>query len=161
MFTAADALNTVQLDASGITGALHVTDTRATLELFVSSGRLLLYVATASSLEPAGLRSAWTVRGGRPEPVLVAVGTIAPVAELPMICFWHRRRAVQGRLIRLGPFWLAEAVGPRLCLTVDDGARTIIAKTRRTEGPVPLRWQRAGRTPAPFLRFPRHEQESR
>jgi len=148
MFTAADELTAVQLEASGITGALHVTDARATLELFASSGRLFLYVATAGSLEPPGLRSARTVYGQHAERVLVGVGTVAPHTPMPVIGFWHRRRQVRGRLYRLGPFWLVEAVGARLRLTVDDGEHTIVAKTRRIDGPVPLRQRRTRLAPA-------------
>jgi hypothetical protein len=141
MFAAADTLDVVSLDASSVTAVLHTAPGRATLEMFAPDGGLM-QVTTASRVEPPGVRGAWvmvTPANGR---TLLAVGTLAAGAPLPVIRFRHRRRQVRARLHRLGPFWLAEAVGRRLRLDVDDGKHTTIARSGWTAGAVSLRQTR-------------------
>jgi hypothetical protein len=136
MFTA-DNLGALQLEVSGLTAALHLGSTRATLELFAPGGELLL-VATANRLEPSGVRGAWTTFASPARWALVAIGTVESGTALPLIRFTHRRRQVRGWLTRLGSFWLAEAAGPRLRLTVDDGRVATSARSRLSPGPVRL-----------------------
>lgn len=161
MFAAADALDVVRLEKSGVTATVHVSDRRSTLELFVASGQQFLYVATTNTLEPPGIRSVWSLDGVQFSPVLLAVGVVAASGSLPYIGFWHQHRQVRGHVHRLGAFWLAEASGPRLRLVVDDGVDAIVAKTRRRAGPVLLRTQ-PSRLPAVPAQFSfRCNEESR
>jgi hypothetical protein len=141
MFAAANTLDVVSLDASSVTAVLHTTAGRATLEMFAADG-VLMQVATANRVEPPGVRGAWvmvTPTNGR---TLLAFGTLAAGAPLPVIRFRHRRRQVRARLHRLGPFWLGEAVGSRLRLDVDDGQHTTTARGGWTTGAVSLRQTR-------------------
>jgi hypothetical protein len=135
----ADTLEVISLTLSAVTGALHVTDGRATLELFVSNGGLL-HAGTANGLEPAGVRGAWVVRRRVARLVLVAVGTVMdPAAPLPVITFTSHRRRVRGQIRQLGPFWVAEAAGPRLRLVVDDGVQATHVASRRRPGAARIR----------------------
>jgi hypothetical protein len=128
MFDATDVLDVVSLDASGVTAALHMVEARATLELFGPDGRLM-QVATTSRIEPPRVRGAWVVGAPPSGRALLAMGTVAPGAPLPLILYLHRRRQVRARLHRLGPFWLSEAVGGRLRLTIDDGEHSTTVKS--------------------------------
>lgn len=141
MFAAADTLDVVWLDASSVIAVLHTAAGRATLEMLARDGGLM-QVATASRVEPPGVRGAWVMAAPANGRTLLAVGTVAAGAPLPVIQFWHRRRQVRARLLRLGPFWLGEAVGSRLRLDVDDGKRTTVAKGGWTTGAVSLRQTR-------------------
>jgi hypothetical protein len=141
MFAAADTLGVVSLEVSRVTAVLHLAATRATLEMFAPDGGLM-HVSTASRIEPRGLRGAWVIVSPAHGRTLLAFGTVAAAAPLPVIQFWHRRRQVRARLHRVGPFWLAEAVGRRLRLDVDDGEHTATAKSGWRTGAVSLRQTR-------------------
>jgi len=84
------------------------------------------------------VRGVWTTLTAPTRWALVAVGTVEADAALPVIRFTHRHRQVRGWLTRLGPFWLAEAAGRRLRLSVDDGRVATFARSRRLPGPVLL-----------------------
>jgi hypothetical protein len=136
-----EALVAGYLPRSRVAAALQVTKLRYALELFADDGSLL-FVTVASSLEPAGVRGAW--RMGRASlPSVFAVGTTDSVdGHLPLISFEHRSRQVSAQLTRLGPFWLAEAPGGGVSVTVDDGHHRTIGRPRRQSGPLRLRTAR-------------------
>jgi hypothetical protein len=148
MFTAADMLDVISLEASSVTAVLHTAAGRAALEMFAADGGLM-QVTTASRVEPPGVRGAWVMVTPANRRTLLAVGTLAAGAPLPVIQFRRRRRQVRARLYRLGPFWLGEAVGRRLRLEVDDGKHTTIARGGWTTGAVSLRQTRTRFTHPP------------
>src|SRR4051812_32555016 len=119
MFAASNTFDVVSLHASSVTAVLRITAGRATLEIFAADG-VLMQVTTASPVEPPGVRGAWVMVTPASRRTLLAIGTLAAGAPFPVIQFRRRRRQVRARLHRLGPFWLAEAVGSRLRLEVDD-----------------------------------------
>jgi len=141
MFAAADALDMVALHVSRVTAVLHVTPSRATLEMFVPDGGLM-HVATTSRIDLSPVRGAWVTTAPATGRALLVLGTVLSDNRLPLIQFWHRRRQVRGRLHRLGSFWLGEAVGARLRLEVDDGAHVTTAKSGWGTGAVPLHQSR-------------------
>lgn len=133
-----DVLEMVRLELSELTATAHAMADRATVELFLNDGQLL-YVCTSSRLEPPGLRAAWTVIGPG-HPVFVTVGTTAAEhSPLPLVTYRRRRRQVRARLYRVGPFWMAEAAGPRLTVHVDNGLYGLTARSGRRAGSVRLR----------------------
>jgi len=142
MFADADTLEVVSLGASRVTAVLHAAAGRATLEMFAPDGGLM-QVTTASRVEPAGVRGAWVMVTPAKGRTLLAVGTLAAGAPLPMIQFRHRRRQVRAWLYRLGPFWLGEALGSRLRLDVDDGMHTTTGRGGWMTGAVSLRQTRS------------------
>jgi len=131
-------LTATYLELTGISGALEVTADRSTLELFRPNG-VLLFAASAAAGRRGGLATAWRI-GGRRAPTVLAVGTtVGSDGLMPMLVFRRRRRQVTGQLRRFGPFWLAEAAGSRLSVTIDDGWVLAPAHPRRRPGPMRFR----------------------
>jgi hypothetical protein len=132
-----ESLVATYLPRSRVAAALQVTNLRYALELFLDDGSLL-FVTSASSLEPPGVRGAW--RMGRTLPSVFAVGTTDSIdGRLPLVRFEHRGRQLSAQLTRLGPFWLAEVAGGAVSVTVDDGHRRTIGRPRRRPGRLRLR----------------------
>lgn len=126
------------LPLTGVTAALQVTEQRCALELFLDDGSLL-FVTASSSLDPAGVRGAWRLGRAETATVLV-VGTTGPVDRLlPLLNFEHRGRQISADVRRLGPFWLAEATGRAVTITVDDGRVRTTGRARRRPGSLRLR----------------------
>ena len=130
-------LSAVYLDLTCITGTLQITGRRASLALFLPTGELLLAVTQTDARQRA-LIGAW--RFGRWANAAVrAVGmTRGSDDAYPLIRFSHRRWQVRGQLRRLGPFWLAEAQGEGLSVSVDDGEQLTVAR-RHLGGQLRLR----------------------
>jgi hypothetical protein len=142
-----ESLVATYLPRSRVSAALQVTELRCALELFRDDGSLL-FVTAASSLEPAGVRGVWRIDRAGSASVLAVGTTDSPDGHLPLIRFEHRGRQLSAQLSRLGPFWLAEAAGGRVSVTVDNGHRRSIGRPRRRPGPLRLRSARTHlRTP--------------
>jgi len=141
-------LNATLLELTGITAALHVAAGRSTLELVRPTGELLFF-ASVTELQLPCMRAAWRI-ANRPAAAVLAVGTaLGPNDDdLPRLAFSQRRGRVSGRLTRLGPFWLAEAAGARLSVTVDDGRLRMTTRPRRRPGPLRFRIDPARRPAA-------------
>lgn len=126
------------LPRSRVTAALQGAEQRCALELFLDDGSLLFVTAT-SSLDAAGVRGAWRLGLAETATVLV-VGTTGSVDRpLPLLKFDHRGRQIAAEVRRLGPFWLAEAGGSALSMSVDDGRVHTTGRARRRPGPLRLR----------------------
>ena len=138
MLSETDELVAEFLPLSGVTVALQVAEQRCALELFLEDGSLL-FVTAMSTLDPAGVRGAWRLGLAETASVLV-VGTTGSVDRpLPLIKFHRRGRQISAEVRRLGPFWLAEAAGNGLSLSVDDGRVHTTARAQRRPGPLRLR----------------------
>ena len=131
MHADADTLTAACLEMSGVTAAVQQAAGHATLELFHPSGELL-HVTTVTALDASRVRGAWTLPRPDGQPVLVAIGTTIGVdADVPLIRIRRRRRQVSARVRRVGPFWIAEALGRRLRVTIDDGLACYQFRGRR------------------------------
>jgi hypothetical protein len=133
-----ESLVATYLPRSRVSAALQVTELRCALEMFLDDGSLL-FVTTTSSLAPTGVRGAWRM-GRAGSASVLAVGTTDFFdGHLPLVRFQHRGRQLSAQLSRLGPFWLAEAAGGVVSVTVDDGHRRTTGRPRRRPGPLRLR----------------------
>lgn len=126
------------LPLTGVAATLQVTEQRCALEVFLDDGSLL-FVTAGSLLDPAGVRGAWRLGLAEAASVLVVGSTGSVNRQLPLFRFDHRGRQIPAEVRRLGPFWLAEAAGAALSMTVDDGRVQTTGRARRRPGPLRLR----------------------